>query len=86
MERFLCDYFLLGSPVIITGCIDHWPARTKWKDIRYLNQVAGDRTVPVEVTSLSLIFYISLWYFLCRDFSVGHQQAVLLVSWNLRLL
>ncbi|CAA6675080.1 unnamed protein product [Spirodela intermedia] len=49
MERFLCDHFLLGSPVIITGCIDHWPARTKWKDIRYLKQVAGDRTVPVEV-------------------------------------
>ncbi|XP_042382297.1 lysine-specific demethylase JMJ30-like isoform X2 [Zingiber officinale] len=34
---------------IISGCIDHWPARTKWKDMEYLKRVAGDRTIPVEV-------------------------------------
>ncbi|CAL9170948.1 lysine-specific demethylase JMJ30-like isoform X1 [Musa acuminata AAA Group] len=49
LETFICDYFLHDSPVIISGCIDHWPARTKWKDIAYLQRVAGDRTVPVEV-------------------------------------
>ncbi|THU47627.1 hypothetical protein C4D60_Mb09t17590 [Musa balbisiana] len=49
LETFICDYFLHDSPVIISGCIDHWPARTKWKDITYLQRVAGDRTVPVEV-------------------------------------
>ncbi|MQL93586.1 hypothetical protein Taro_026244 [Colocasia esculenta] len=49
MERFLCDYFLRGIPVILTGCIDHWPARARWKDIQYLKGIAGDRTVPVEV-------------------------------------
>ncbi|CAD6218719.1 unnamed protein product [Miscanthus lutarioriparius] len=32
-----------------SGAIDHWPARTKWKDIKYLKKIAGDRTVPVEV-------------------------------------
>ncbi|KAJ6804270.1 putative lysine-specific demethylase JMJD5 [Iris pallida] len=49
LETFICDHFLKSSPVIISGCIDHWPARTKWKDIEYLKKIAGDRTVPVEV-------------------------------------
>eukprot|EP00262_Sarcandra_glabra_P008012 TRINITY_DN21182_c0_g1_i1.p1 TRINITY_DN21182_c0_g1~~TRINITY_DN21182_c0_g1_i1.p1 ORF type:complete len:421 (+),score=36.48 TRINITY_DN21182_c0_g1_i1:176-1438(+) len=49
LENFLRDYFLSGSPVILTHCISHWPARTKWKDIDYLKRVAGNRTVPVEV-------------------------------------
>ncbi|XP_015695828.2 lysine-specific demethylase JMJ30-like [Oryza brachyantha] len=49
LEAFIHDYFLCESPVILSGCIDHWPARTKWKDIRYLERTAGDRTVPVEV-------------------------------------
>ncbi|XP_072982457.1 lysine-specific demethylase JMJ30 [Typha latifolia] len=49
LEAFICDYFLHDSPVIISGCIEHWPARTKWKDIEYLKRIAGDRTVPVEV-------------------------------------
>ncbi|BAT08719.1 lysine-specific demethylase JMJ30 [Oryza sativa Japonica Group] len=49
LEEFICDYFLRESPVIISGSIDHWPARTKWKDIQYLKKIAGDRTVPVEV-------------------------------------
>ncbi|KAJ1290184.1 hypothetical protein BS78_02G224100 [Paspalum vaginatum] len=49
MEEFICNYFLCDSPIIISGAIDHWPARTKWKDIKYLKKIAGDRTVPVEV-------------------------------------
>uniref|UniRef100_A0A0E0M2S8 JmjC domain-containing protein n=1 Tax=Oryza punctata TaxID=4537 RepID=A0A0E0M2S8_ORYPU len=49
LEEFICDYFLRESPVIISASIDHWPARTKWKDIQYLKKIAGDRTVPVEV-------------------------------------
>ncbi|TKW33817.1 hypothetical protein SEVIR_2G264500v4 [Setaria viridis] len=49
LEEFICNYFLCESPVIIGGTIDHWPARTKWKDIKYLKKIAGDRTVPVEV-------------------------------------
>ncbi|XP_058071308.1 lysine-specific demethylase JMJ30 [Magnolia sinica] len=49
LESFLRDYFLSGSPVIISDCMSHWPARTKWKDTEYLKRVAGDRTVPVEV-------------------------------------
>eukprot|EP00268_Persea_americana_P001646 TRINITY_DN10495_c0_g1_i4.p1 TRINITY_DN10495_c0_g1~~TRINITY_DN10495_c0_g1_i4.p1 ORF type:complete len:442 (-),score=69.36 TRINITY_DN10495_c0_g1_i4:335-1558(-) len=49
LESFLRDYFLSGHPVIISDCMSHWPARTKWKDMEYLKKVAGDRTVPVEV-------------------------------------
>ncbi len=29
--------------------MEHWPAMTRWKDMDYLLEVAGDRTVPVEV-------------------------------------
>ncbi|KAI3863419.1 hypothetical protein MKX03_007217 [Papaver bracteatum] len=49
LEGFLCDYFLSGSPVIISNSMSHWPARNKWKDMDYLKRVAGGRTVPVEV-------------------------------------
>ncbi|KAK8683174.1 hypothetical protein V6N13_039241 [Hibiscus sabdariffa] len=49
LEAFLCEYFLLGSPVIITDCMAHWPATTRWNNVDYLRRVAGDRTVPVEV-------------------------------------
>lgn len=48
LEGFLCDYFMSGSPVIISDCMGHWPARTRWNDMDYLKRVAGDRTVPVE--------------------------------------
>lgn len=49
LEGFLCDYFLSGSPVIISNSMSHWPASNKWKDMDYLKRVAGGRTVPVEV-------------------------------------
>ncbi|KAK6937087.1 Cupin-like domain 8 [Dillenia turbinata] len=48
LEGFLCDYLLSGFPVVISDCMAHWPARTRWNDIDYLQRVAGDRTVPVE--------------------------------------
>ncbi|CAM8951153.1 unnamed protein product [Rhodiola kirilowii] len=38
-----------SSPVIISDCMAHWPARKKWGDIEYLRRVAGERTVPLEV-------------------------------------
>uniref|UniRef100_A0A453L4N4 JmjC domain-containing protein n=1 Tax=Aegilops tauschii subsp. strangulata TaxID=200361 RepID=A0A453L4N4_AEGTS len=52
LEEFICDHFLPETPVIISGCIDHWPAMTKWKNIQYLKKIAGDRTVPVEIKEL----------------------------------
>lgn len=55
LEGFLREYFVSGSPVIITDCMAHWPARTRWNDLDYLRRVAGDRTVPVEVINLPVI-------------------------------
>ena len=55
LEGFLREYFLSGSPVILTDCMAHWPARTRWNDMDYLRRVAGDRTVPVEVINLPVI-------------------------------
>ncbi|OQU80936.1 hypothetical protein SORBI_3007G210801 [Sorghum bicolor] len=52
LEAFIRDYFLCESPVILSGCIEHWPARTKWKDIKYLQSIAGDRTIPVQIKEL----------------------------------
>ncbi|TKY67433.1 putative lysine-specific demethylase JMJD5 [Spatholobus suberectus] len=49
LEKFLKDHYLAGSPVIISDCMAHWPAKTKWNNEDYLLRVAGDRTVPVEV-------------------------------------
>ncbi|KAF9435771.1 Lysine-specific demethylase 8 [Entomortierella beljakovae] len=41
-----------GMPVIITGAIDHWPARERWTDIDTICRTAGpDRQVPIEIGS-----------------------------------
>eukprot|EP00854_Cymbomonas_tetramitiformis_P001494 gene1494-2121_t len=37
-----------GTPVVITGAMEDWPARRLWQDSDYLHQQAGARTVPVE--------------------------------------
>ncbi|XP_022154056.1 lysine-specific demethylase JMJ30 isoform X3 [Momordica charantia] len=49
LEGFLREHFQPGFPVIISDGMAHWPARTKWKSMDYLQKVAGDRTIPVEV-------------------------------------
>ncbi|XP_076931499.1 lysine-specific demethylase JMJ30-like [Bidens hawaiensis] len=49
LEGFMRDYFLSGSPVLLSDCMTQWPARTKWNNLNYLKKVAGYRTVPVEV-------------------------------------
>ncbi|CAF3962801.1 unnamed protein product, partial [Rotaria magnacalcarata] len=50
MEQFLTCYMQTKQPVVLTGCIDHWPALSKWS-FDYLIKLAGDRTVPVELGS-----------------------------------
>lgn len=49
LESFLCEHMQQEQPVILTGVVSQWPAFEKWQDLRYLKQVAGLRTVPVEV-------------------------------------
>uniref|UniRef100_A0A182M3J5 JmjC domain-containing protein n=1 Tax=Anopheles culicifacies TaxID=139723 RepID=A0A182M3J5_9DIPT len=50
------DYFgqhcyELKQPAVIKGIIDCWPAMERWHDPNYLLNVAGERTVPIEIGS-----------------------------------
>lgn len=48
LDRFLLHYMTSKVPVKLQGVVDHWPALKLW-NISYLRQIAGARTVPVEV-------------------------------------
>ncbi|XP_054849011.1 bifunctional peptidase and arginyl-hydroxylase JMJD5 [Eublepharis macularius] len=50
LEHFRDNFLLPQKPVILEGIIDHWPCMKKWS-VEYIRQVAGSRTVPVEVGS-----------------------------------
>ena len=55
-----CSVWLHSVPVVLTGCMDDWPAMTcrPWSDMSYLKRVAGLRTVRlsrVRVCTLDLI-------------------------------
>lgn len=41
-------FFIPKIPAIITESIE-WPAKEKWKNVNYLIELAGCRTVPIEV-------------------------------------
>jgi len=49
MNVFLEQHMIPGVPVILTNCMESWPAIRRWSDLSYLKRVAGRRTVPVEV-------------------------------------
>lgn len=52
LEGFLESYMApmgASKPVMLTGCMDDWPALTKWQSLGYLMKVGGFRTVPVEL-------------------------------------
>ncbi|KAG0372441.1 hypothetical protein BGX24_000248 [Mortierella sp. AD032] len=41
-----------GGPIVITGGIDHWPAKDRWTDLDLICRTAGpDRLVPIEIGS-----------------------------------
>ncbi|KAG6923924.1 lysine demethylase 8 [Chelydra serpentina] len=50
LEHFRENYMIPQKPVILEGIVDHWPCMKKWS-LDYLRQIAGCRTVPVEVGS-----------------------------------
>ncbi|XP_015261837.1 PREDICTED: lysine-specific demethylase 8 [Gekko japonicus] len=50
LEHFRDNFLLPQKPVILEGIVDHWPCMKKWS-VDYIRQVAGSRTVPVEVGS-----------------------------------
>ncbi|NXU53517.1 KDM8 protein, partial [Turnix velox] len=50
LEHFRDNYLIPQKPVVLEGIIDHWPCMKKWS-VDYFCQVAGCRTVPVELGS-----------------------------------
>uniref|UniRef100_A0A8D2L2J0 JmjC domain-containing protein 5 n=1 Tax=Varanus komodoensis TaxID=61221 RepID=A0A8D2L2J0_VARKO len=50
LEHFRDNYLIPQKPLILEGIIDHWPCMKKWS-VDYIQQVAGNRTVPVELGS-----------------------------------
>ena len=52
LETFLANFMQEEKPVIVEGLLDHWPAKTSrlW-GIKYLKDIAGCRTVPIELGS-----------------------------------
>ncbi|NXR18986.1 KDM8 demethylase, partial [Cinclus mexicanus] len=48
LEHFRDSYLIPQRPVVLEGVIDHWPCMKKWS-VDYFCQVAGCRTVPVEL-------------------------------------
>ncbi|NXB44787.1 KDM8 demethylase, partial [Leucopsar rothschildi] len=48
LEHFRDNYLVPQRPVVLEGVMDHWPSMKKWS-VDYFCQVAGCRTVPVEL-------------------------------------
>ena len=51
MELFYKKIFMPKVPALLKDCINHWEALRRWQDLKYLNKVAGNRTVPIEIGS-----------------------------------
>ena len=49
LEAFLASMKPPGTPLLVTGMLESWPAVERWGDARYLLELAGERTVPVEL-------------------------------------
>uniref|UniRef100_A0A8C5L7S9 Bifunctional peptidase and arginyl-hydroxylase JMJD5 n=1 Tax=Jaculus jaculus TaxID=51337 RepID=A0A8C5L7S9_JACJA len=50
LQYFQKHFLVPGRPVILEGVADHWPCMKKWS-LEYIQEIAGCRTVPVEVGS-----------------------------------
>ncbi|NXL16887.1 KDM8 demethylase, partial [Setophaga kirtlandii] len=48
LAHFRDNYLVPQRPVVLEGVMDHWPCMKKWS-VDYFCQVAGCRTVPVEL-------------------------------------
>jgi len=51
IEEFLINYFSQSQPIILTDCMEHWPALSSrpWKNLEYLRSVTNHRLVPIEI-------------------------------------
>nr|XP_033792229.1 bifunctional peptidase and arginyl-hydroxylase JMJD5 [Geotrypetes seraphini] len=50
LEHFKENYLIPQQPVVLSGITGHWPCMKKWS-LAYIREVAGCRTVPVELGS-----------------------------------
>ncbi|XP_025866837.2 bifunctional peptidase and arginyl-hydroxylase JMJD5 isoform X3 [Vulpes vulpes] len=50
LEHFRKYFLVPGRPVILEGVADQWPCMKRWS-LEYIQEIAGCRTVPVEVGS-----------------------------------
>ncbi|XP_073071483.1 bifunctional peptidase and arginyl-hydroxylase JMJD5 isoform X3 [Manis javanica] len=50
LQYFRKHFLVPQRPVILEGVADHWPCMKKWS-LEYIQEIAGCRTVPVEVGS-----------------------------------
>ncbi|XP_045848753.1 bifunctional peptidase and arginyl-hydroxylase JMJD5 isoform X1 [Meles meles] len=50
LQHFRKQFLAPGRPVILEGVVDQWPCMTRWS-LEYIQEIAGCRTVPVEVGS-----------------------------------
>nr|XP_060642409.1 bifunctional peptidase and arginyl-hydroxylase JMJD5 [Anolis sagrei ordinatus] len=50
LEHFRDHYLVPQKPLVLEGIVSHWSCMKKWS-VAYLRQVAGSRTVPVELGS-----------------------------------
>uniref|UniRef100_A0A2K5CPE3 Bifunctional peptidase and arginyl-hydroxylase JMJD5 n=1 Tax=Aotus nancymaae TaxID=37293 RepID=A0A2K5CPE3_AOTNA len=50
LQHFREQFLVPERPVILRGVADHWPCMKKWS-LEYIQEIAGCRTVPVEVGS-----------------------------------
>lgn len=51
-EAFFRDYYAANQPVILTGLIEEWPARSGWS-LDYVDDKVGDATVELQGQRLS---------------------------------
>lgn len=49
--KFKEKYMKPRLPVILSDCIDNWPALKLWNNPKYIINKIGDRIVPVELGS-----------------------------------
>uniref|UniRef100_A0A182RLQ7 JmjC domain-containing protein n=2 Tax=Anopheles funestus TaxID=62324 RepID=A0A182RLQ7_ANOFN len=51
VQVFGQQHYDLKQPAVLRGIIEDWPAMKRWHDPNYLLNVAGERTVPIEIGS-----------------------------------
>ena len=72
LHTFQTTYMDHTQPVILTDCMTEWPALQLWPQTEYLERVAGDRTVPIEIGRDYLDAAWTQSLMLLRDFIRNH--------------